>query len=127
MDAKARVLVVEDSAEVAQMLTEVLTEDGYAVELALDGAGAIDAVKQRRPDLILLDLMMPGYSGWDFLTMYRLTTPPYAPILVITAAPETTLLGVDSSLGVQEVVRKPYSVDHVLALVRAHTAHRPPR
>ena len=124
---RARVLVVEDDPTLAPLMAEALAGDGYEVEVARDGADAIAAIRRRRPDLILLDLMMPVMSGWDFLSLYREVPGPHAPVLVITAASASTLLGVEASPDVEAVVRKPYSVDRVLSLVAHHIGHiRPP-
>lgn len=121
--AKARILVVEDEPHLSDLLVVVLREEGYAAEAAVDGAAAVAAIRRQQPDLILLDLMLPGYSGWDFINLYRQTPPPHAPVLVITAAPDSTLLGIQS--GVEAVIRKPFSIDEVLALVRSHTNTSP--
>ena len=123
MDRRARVLVVEDDTTLASLMAEALTEDGYEVEVSSDGADAIAAIRRQRPDLIILDLMMPVLSGWDFLSLYREVPGPHAPVLVIPAASASPLLGVEASPDVAAVVRKPYSVDRVLALVAHHIGH----
>lgn len=123
MDAKARVLVVDDDPHVVQLLVAALTDDGYQVDIAKNGAEALATVRVRRPDLILLDLMMPSYSGWDFVSSYRKTPGPHAPVIVVTAAPESTLLGLAATPGVEAVVRKPFSLNHLLAIMRQQTAH----
>ncbi len=122
MDAKARVLVVDDDPHVVQLLVAALTDDGYQVDVAKNGAEALAALR-RQPDLLLLDLMMPGYSGWDFVSSYRKTPGPHAPVIVVTAAPDSTLLGLAATPGVEAVVRKPFSLNHLLAIMRQQTGH----
>ncbi len=61
-----KILVVEDDADLADAIVEVLTEGGYRVMYARDGARALGLLESEAPDLILLDLMMPGMNGWEF-------------------------------------------------------------
>ena len=112
----ARILVIDDDEHVRALLRTVLTDEGYEVLSASDGAEAIEHVRRRPPDLILLDLMMPRVSGWSFTEQYARMPGPHAPIIVITAASSSVLRFPDQ--GVQRVVPKPFSVDALLAHVR---------
>ena len=112
-------LVVDDDEHIVSILSEVLLDEGYRVVSARDGAEAIAVVRRDRPDVILLDLMMPNVSGWSFLDMYRRTPPPHAPVIVVSAIPPSALRLPQED--VREVVRKPFSVDRLLKAIAATT------
>jgi two-component system response regulator MprA len=108
-----RVLVVDDEPMVRETLGQVLADEGYVVDLAVDGETALDRVHAALPDAILLDLMMPGMNGRQFLQALR-DEPAYAhvPVLIMTAVHglEVNL----ATLGASEVVEKPFNVDELL-------------
>lgn len=110
---EGRVLVVDDEPMVRETLGQVLTEEGYVVDLAVDGETALERVQAARPDAILLDLMMPGMNGRQFLQELR-ENPAYehVPVLIMTAVHG---LNVNlATLGASEVVEKPFNVDELL-------------
>ena len=113
----ARVLVVEDDETLRALLAAALRDEGYDVATAADGFEAIRETRERPPDLILLDLLMPALDGLSFLDIYRQAPVPKAPILVVTGAPE---YGRQVMERVEAVVYKPFSMDRVLDLVRRH-------
>ena len=117
--AMARVLVIDDDEHILALLAEVLTAEGYEVMGAMDGAAAVGAIRHQRPDVILLDLMMPVIDGWSFLDLYRQLPGPHAPVIVITAASREARNAVSHSVG--DVLPKPFSVDKVLSLVHRYT------
>ena len=108
-----RVLVVDDEPMVRDTLDQLLTDEGYVVDTAVDGEDALDRVKAARPDAILLDLMMPGMNGRQFLQALR-SDPAYeqVPVLIMTAVHglEVNL----ASIGASEVVEKPFDGDDLL-------------
>jgi DNA-binding response OmpR family regulator len=108
-----RILVVDDEPMVRDTLGHVLAEEGYVVDVAIDGADALDRVHAARPDAILLDLMMPGMNGRQFLQALR-EDPAFAavPVLIMTAVHglEINL----ASIGASEVVEKPFQIDDLL-------------
>src|ERR1044071_1070840 len=110
---EGRVLVVDDEPMVRETLGQVLTDEGYVVDLAVDGKTALECVQAARPDVILLDLMMPGMNGRQFLQALR-DEPGYAwvPVMIMTAVHglEVNL----ATLGASEVVEKPFDVDELL-------------
>lgn len=110
---EGRVLVVDDEPMVRETLGQVLSDEGYVVDLAIDGEAALESVHAARPDAILLDLMMPGMNGRQFLQALR-SEPAYAtlPVLLMTAVHglEVNL----QTLGASEVVEKPFNVDELL-------------
>jgi len=110
---EGRVLVVDDEPMVRETLGQVLSDEGYVVDLAVDGESALERVHDARPDAILLDLMMPGMNGRQFLQALR-DEPAYGsvPVLIMTAVHglEVNL----ATLGASEVVEKPFNVDELL-------------
>jgi DNA-binding response OmpR family regulator len=123
-----RILIVDDEPMVRDTLGQVLVDEGYVVDTAVDGEDALDRVHEARPDAILLDLMMPGMNGRQFLQALR-TEPDYAevPVLIMTAVHglEVNL----ASIGASEVVEKPFQVEDLLnkvalAVYRSRDADR---
>jgi DNA-binding response OmpR family regulator len=113
---------------VRDTLAQVLVDEGYVVDTAGDGEDALDRVHDARPDAILLDLMMPGMNGRQFLQALR-NEPAYAevPVLIMTAVHglEVNL----ASIGASEVVEKPFNIDDLLnkvalAVYRSRDANR---
>src|SRR5829696_6339865 len=110
---EGRVLVIDDEPMVRETLGQVLTDEGYVVDLAVDGESALDSVHAARPDAILLDLMMPGMNGRQFLQALR-DEPAYqaVPVLIMTAVHGLEVN--PATLGASEVVEKPFDVDELL-------------
>jgi DNA-binding response OmpR family regulator len=110
---EGRVLVVDDEPMVRETLGQVLSDEGYVVDLAVDGETALERVHAARPDAILLDLMMPGMNGRQFLQALR-EEPAFAevPVMIMTAVHglEVNM----ATLGASEVVEKPFNVDELL-------------
>lgn len=111
------VLVVEDEEKLARLLTRYLEQAGYRVHCLHDGSGVSDWVRRHQPDLILLDLMLPGADGLDICRALRSFTN--IPIIMVTARVEEIdrLLGLE--LGADDYICKPYSPREVVARVRA--------
>lgn len=113
-----RVLVVDDEQPVRRLLRDVLELDGYEVDEAVDGPGALAAVEAQRPDCIVLDVMMPGMSGIEVLT--RLRAQPVGvdlPVLVLTAAGDDGTTWAGWQAGASYYLPKPFDVDHLLTWV----------
>jgi two-component system response regulator MprA len=111
-----RVLVVDDDPWLREMLHTVLTEEGYAARAAPDGRQALAQAQTWRPDLILLDLMMPDMNGWAFRHA-QLADPSLASIPVVLVSAAYTLEREGEKLGVAAVVPKPYDLDALLAVL----------
>jgi two-component system response regulator RegX3 len=112
-----RVLVVEDDEGIREMLKYNLSAAGFAVQEASDGATGLRTARTSRPDLVLLDLMLPGMSGFDFCRALRKTTR--VPIIIITAKDSEVDKIVGLELGADDYITKPFSVREVLARVNA--------
>lgn len=114
------ILAVDDAADNLFLLESLLDEvDDYRVQLAEDGEEALAAIANSPPDIILLDIMMPGLSGYDVARRVR-NNPrlPYIPILMLTAHEKSSLVeGLDA--GADDFLRKPFDVDELLARVRS--------
>jgi len=121
----ARVLVVEDDDDIAQVLQRLLRTEGYEVRTAGDGELALDVAKQFLPDLVILDLGLPGLDGMDVARELR--DRDDTPILMLTArdAVESRVEGLDS--GADDYLVKPFERQELLARLRALLRRRPPR
>lgn len=105
--------MIDDEPTIRENLGQLLGDEGYMVDLAVDGETALDRVHATRPDAILLDLLMPGMNGRQFLQALR-DDPAYTnvPVLIMTAVHglEVNL----ATLGASEVVEKPFNVEELL-------------
>jgi signal transduction histidine kinase len=114
-----RLLVVDDLPDNSFLIQAILEEQGYIVEIADEGQDALQRIVSDPPDLVLLDVMMPGVNGYEVTQQIR-NNPnlPFIPILLITAYDQSSVVqGLD--LGADDFVRKPVEVDELLARVRA--------
>ncbi len=115
--AEARVLVVDDEPIVREVLAKYLERAGFAVETAADGERAIDAYEARRPDLVVLDLMMPKVDGLEVFGWIR--SRAATPVIMLTAKGEETERIAGLELGADDYVAKPFSPREVTARVKA--------
>jgi len=116
----ARILVVEDERDIAALVAYHLTREGYRVRTADGGAEALQAVSRERPDLVILDLMLPGFSGYDVLAELRhRDTTADVPVIVLTARrdEEDRVKGLE--LGADDYVTKPFSPRELVLRVAA--------
>ncbi len=118
--AKERILVVDDDKEVVRLMRAYLEQAQYEVLVAYDGETAIHTIRREKPDLILLDLMLPDRDGYDITRLVR-RDPSLAhmPIIMLTARVEDTDKIVGLELGADDYVTKPYNPREVVARVRA--------
>jgi two-component system response regulator ResD len=114
---EARVLVVDDEPIVRDVLWRYLAREGFEVEAAEDGEQALEAVGRARPDVVILDLMLPRIDG---LEVFRRMAGPSAPaVIMLTAKGEESDRIVGLELGADDYVTKPFSPREVVARVRA--------
>lgn len=114
-----RILVVDDSPDNLFLVQTILEEEGYQITLAENGRSALAEIEQGPPDLVLLDVMMPGMDGYEVTKRVRDNTKlPFIPILLITAHDHASVVeGLDT--GADDFIRKPVQVDELLARVRS--------
>jgi two-component system response regulator RegX3 len=117
--ADVRVLIVEDEPSFVEALTIAFGREGYEVQAATDGREGLERFRSTRPDVILLDLMLPGLPGLDVLRAIRRESS--VPVVVVSAKDHESDVVVALELGADDYVTKPYSVRELLARVRAAT------
>ena len=110
------ILVVDDEANIRQLLTDYLHRDGFDVEQAVSGEQALDALARRVPDLIILDVRLPGIDGFETLRRIRRTSDVYVLMLTARSEESDTLIGLE--VGADDYVSKPFSPREVVARVR---------
>ena len=102
-----KVLLVEDEAKLARTVSLYLEQAGYQVVAVMDGADALPAFHREKPDLVILDLMLPNVDGWEICRLIRRSSG--TPILMLTARSEETDRVVGLELGADDYVTKPFS------------------
>jgi DNA-binding response OmpR family regulator len=112
-----RILVVEDEPTINQAVTDRLRAEGFAVDQAHDGPGAVAAFERHRPDLVVLDIMLPGFDGLEVCRRVQAIQP--VPVLMLTARSDETDMLVGLAVGADDYVTKPFSMREVVARVRA--------
>ena len=114
---KASVLVVDDDVRMLRMITRILELEGYRVLKAIDGQAALEVLDEETPDLVLLDIMLPGMDGYALCRCIRQFSP--VPIVMVTAKgnDEEKVRGLDA--GADDYVTKPFSANELGARVRA--------
>jgi CheY-like chemotaxis protein len=116
--AGQRILFIEDDQPIRSLVFEHLTEEGYRPILAASLVEARELIAAESPDMILLDLMLPSESGWDFLRSRRSSAALAGiPVLVISAAPRAQLLEA-KHLGADAFLSKPFDLDVLTAMIR---------
>ncbi len=113
------VLLIEDEPNIIEAIRFILSRDGWRVDTHSDGATAIEAIRARSPDLIVLDVMLPNRSGYDILNDLR-RTPEYRdlPVLMLTARGQKKDRELAEKLGASKFMTKPFSNQEVLETVR---------
>jgi DNA-binding response OmpR family regulator len=118
--SKKRLLVVEDEPDMADLVASRLRREGYTVDVAGDGAAALGRVRADPPDLAIVDIMLPRFTGTQLLTEMR-QDPRTAtvPVILLTAKAEESDVVVGLSLGADDYVTKPFSLSVLVARVAA--------
>lgn len=113
----SKILVVDDEVKIARLVRDYLTEAGFDVTLAANGPAALAASRSQRPDLVILDLGLPGMDGYDVTRSIRAWSS--IPIIMLTARSEETDRIVGLELGADDYVVKPFSPRELVARVKA--------
>ncbi len=126
-NALVHILVVDDEPQVLRALRAALRGNGYDVQTATDGENALEQLASHLPDVVILDLVMPGKSGFDVLREMR--TWPQAisgkPAIIVLSARDGERDKVTAlDLGADDYIAKPFSIDELLARIRAALRHR---
>ena len=111
------ILIVEDDNNIADLLRLYLEKEGYQATIAADGTQGIDLYRKLRPDLVLLDVMMPGVDGWGVLRAIRQDSQ--TPVIMLTAKGETTDKVSGLKQGADDYITKPFEMKEVLARIEA--------
>lgn len=111
------ILVVDDEQSISEVVSLYLTRSGYEVKVAHDGKTALQLLTQHKPELVVLDLMLPGIDGWEITR--RLRAEGNTPIIMLTARKEESdrILGLE--MGADDYVVKPFSPQELVSRVRA--------
>ncbi|GAA4618202.1 response regulator transcription factor [Actinoallomurus liliacearum] len=112
-----RILVVEDEPTIAQAVADRLAAEGFEARTVADGPAAVVAFGEYRPDLVVLDLMLPGFDGLEVCRRIQAERP--VPVLMLTARDDETDLIVGLAVGADDYLTKPFSMRELTARVRA--------
>lgn len=115
--AESRILLVDDDRELTALMSEFLGAQEFQVECAHDGPSGLRAALDHRPDLILLDVMMPGFDGFEFLR--RLRQHSGTPVLMLSARTEAASRIAGLDFGADDYLPKPFNPHEVAARIRA--------
>jgi DNA-binding response OmpR family regulator len=123
MGAGRHVLLIEDEPNIAEAIRFILMRDDWQVSLQADGLGALARVRETRPDLVILDLMLPGQSGLEILTALRADPATAAlPVLMLSAKGQARDREAAERAGASRFMTKPFANAEMLAEVRALAA-----
>jgi DNA-binding response OmpR family regulator len=120
----ARVLVIDDEFETVDLLSAILSDSGYEVVSALNGSDGLMLAQIERPDVVLLDLEMPGLAGFDVLRRVR-TVRPDLPVIIVSGQADLNLTRATLALGAVAYVPKPFDPEDVVRVVAAALTNRP--
>jgi DNA-binding response OmpR family regulator len=113
---RRRVLVVEDERTINQAVTDRLAAEGFDVRQAYDGPGAVVVAQEWEPDLLVLDVMLPGFDGHEVCRRVQAERP--VPVLMLTARDDETDLLVGLGVGADDYLTKPFSMRELVARIR---------
>ena len=112
-----KALIVEDDGNIAELLRLYLEKDGFEVSQVGDGVSAVEHIREREPDVVILDIMLPGKDGWQVCRETREFSR--VPILMLTAKGETMDKVAGLELGADDYITKPFEVKELMARIHA--------
>ena len=120
--AKKKILVIEDDRDISELITYNLEREGYEIACLYDGSQAIEFVRKRKPELILLDLMLPEVDGIEICrTLKSDPNTKHIPIIMLTAKSEEADVVVGLQMGADDYIPKPFSPKVLVARIKAIT------
>ena len=115
-----KILIIEDSKNMSTMLKEILEHDGITVLQAFDGVSGLMAARREKPDLILLDLLLPKMSGYDVCSrIMRDNMTRHIPVLVVSTLDTKDSMNKLRMAGARHFMKKPYDLDALLAKIKS--------
>jgi DNA-binding response OmpR family regulator len=117
MDTTPHILIVDDDPRFLELLELTLTKEGYRITCALTGEEALWVIQDSRPDLVVLDIIMPGMDGWEIANRLNTITKETIPYIFLTAKgqPHHRLTGL--GLGAMDYITKPFHPDRLLQII----------
>ena len=117
MKKRRHIMIVDDEPEIRRLLKRTLELEGYGVTSADNGSSALATIKECQPDLVMLDIVMPGLNGFQVLNLIREHSD--VPIIMLTGRCEVTSLRDALVLGADDYIRKPFHTKELLARIQA--------
>ena len=116
-----KILVVDDEPPIVRLMEFILARHGHQMLTAVNGEQALEMVREHKPDLVLLDIMMPRVDGYEVARILR-ADPQYArmPIIMLSAKAQEEDIQRGLEVGVDEYITKPFSPDHLVQVVDTH-------
>jgi DNA-binding response OmpR family regulator len=116
MEKKTRVLAVDDQPFILELLKQTLEPEGFAVSVATDGESGLALMAETQPEIVLLDIRMPGLDGYQVLERIRQVSN--VPVLMLTAVPDRTGLVRSFDIGANDYIRKPFVTTLLIARIK---------
>ena len=118
--AKEKILIVDDEKDIIELIDYNLTQQGYRTDGAVSGEEALEKIRRKAPDLILLDLMLPGLSGLDvMISLRKEPSTETIPVIMLTAKGEEADIVTGLEMGADDYISKPFSTRILIARIRA--------
>ena len=117
MEKRSRIMVVDDDRNLLELISRILELEGYDVSVTADSSSVLALLKEYRPDLVLLDIIMPKLDG--FQVLYLIRQHSNVPVIMLTAKGEVNSLEKAVILGADDYVRKPFSTRVLMARIEA--------
>jgi len=118
MGERPHIMVVDDDQAMLRLLECILEQEGYGVTLAADGASALALLEESKPNLVILDILMPGPDGYQVLESIRRRSD--VPVIMVTAVWEVTSSLKALGLGADDYVKKPFYPEELVARIQAN-------